>query len=57
MLRASATNVGFNYNSKEVIKPSTVAKIIDFVANAPQDMQITNIVLRPGQELGNEFNV
>lgn len=57
MLRASATKIGFSYNSEEVIKPSTVAKTIAFVANAPQDVQITNIVLRPRQELGNKFNV
>lgn len=40
-----------SYTPERYIKPSTVASTVRFVVDAPADTQITDIVVRPRQEI------
>lgn len=57
MLRGIDESLGVEYHGEDYIQPETVAKVIVSVADATDDVHITNIDLRPRQEVSAKFNV
>lgn len=57
MLRGIDERLGVEFNSEDYIQPQTVAETIIWIANAGPDVHITNIDLRPRQEVSVKFNV
>jgi NADP-dependent 3-hydroxy acid dehydrogenase YdfG len=57
MLRAIDTHLGVDYTPESYIDPQTVADAVIWIAQATPDVHITNVDLRPRQELSAKFNV
>ena len=57
MLRTIDAEMGVPYTADKCIRPETVARVIRFVADASDDVHITNMDLRPRQEFSPMFNV
>lgn len=57
MLRGIDETLGVEFKPEDYIDPQTVADTIVWVANAPADVHLTNIDLRPRQEVSAKFNV
>ncbi|MBT1176097.1 SDR family oxidoreductase [Bifidobacterium callimiconis] len=57
MLRGIDETLGVEFHGEDYIRPQTVADAIVWIANAPDDVHITNVDLRPRQEVSSSFNV
>lgn len=51
MLQASYERLGQPWEPARYINPDTVADVVRFVVDAPSDVQITDIAVRPRQEI------
>jgi len=51
MLRAQFAQAGAVYEPERYIRPSSVAAVVRFVVDAPRDVQITDIAVRPRVEI------
>ncbi|MFT4135282.1 SDR family oxidoreductase [Microbacterium sp.] len=51
MLRGGIARAGGLYEPERYIAPSTVASVVRFVVDAPADTQLTDIAVRPRQEI------
>lgn len=57
MLRGIDETLGVEFKPEDYIDPQTVADTIIWIANAPADAHLTNVDLRPRQEVSAKFNV
>ncbi|MCI1664595.1 MAG: hypothetical protein LKI23_06585 [Bifidobacterium crudilactis] len=57
MLREIDTHLGVDFTPESYIDPQTVANAIIWIAQASPDVHITNVDLRPRQEVSAKFNV
>ncbi|MCH4161172.1 MAG: SDR family oxidoreductase [Bifidobacterium sp.] len=57
MLRAIDNHLGVAFTPESYIDPQTVANTVIWIAQATPDVHITNVDLRPRQELSAKFNV
>ncbi|WP_298049382.1 SDR family oxidoreductase [uncultured Bifidobacterium sp.] len=57
MLRGIDAKLGVAFKPEDYIDPQTVADSIVWIANAPADAHLTNVDLRPRQEVSAKFNV
>lgn len=57
MLRGIDETLDVEFKPEDYIDPQTVANTIIWIANAPADAHLTNIDLRPRQEVSAKFNV
>ena len=51
MLRTGFARAGAAYEPERYIRPETVASVVRFVVDAPPDVQLTDIAVRPRQEI------
>lgn len=57
MLRGIDETLDVEFKPEDYIDPQTVADTIIWIANAPADAHLTNVDLRPRQEVSAKFNV
>lgn len=57
MLRGIDETLDVEFRPEDYIDPQTVADTIIWIANAPADAHLTNVDLRPRQEVSAKFNV
>lgn len=51
MLRASFARAGAAYEPERYIRPASVAGVVRFVVDAPRDVQLTDVAVRPRVEI------